>query len=108
MTVKKHIRNQMSQQSCLKTGLDFYLLLSLLKAELTANRQSPCNTRFTFMLQHLLSVVCLCVFNSDVIKELLEPASHQPHVLKMGGGKKRLELEDNQCSLFTYFLVKPV
>ena len=44
-------------------------------------------------------VCVLCVFNSDVIKELLETASHQPHVLKKGGEeelKKRLELEDNQ------------
>ena len=32
--------------------------------------------------------LCLCVFNSDVIKELLETGSHQPHVLKKGGGER--------------------
>lgn len=33
--------------------------------------------------------VCLCVFNSDVIKELLETASREPHVLKAGRGGAR-------------------
>ena len=33
--------------------------------------------------------LCLCVFNSDVIKELLETGSHQPHVLKKGGERAR-------------------
>lgn len=31
------------------------------------------------------------MFNSDVIKELLETGSHQPHVLKKGGEKEREE-----------------
>lgn len=75
----------------LKTELTFfYLLLSLSEAESTANRQPPCkNTRFIFMLQHFF--VCLCVFSSDVIKELLETASHQPHVLKPGGEEEQKE-----------------
>jgi len=42
------------------------------------------------MLQHFLSLG-LRVFNSDVIKELLETGSHQPHVLKKGGEKEREE-----------------
>lgn len=50
--------------------------------------------------------VCLWVFKSDVIKELLETSAT---CFKDGERKsKRLELEDNQWSLFTYFLVKPV
>lgn len=43
----------------------------------------------------------MCVFNSNVIKELLETASHQPRVFKRKGerkSKKTLELEDNQWS----------
>lgn len=42
------------------------------------------------MFQHFF--VYLCALNSDVIKELLETASHQPHVLKTGGEEEQKEI----------------
>lgn len=47
------------------------------------------------MLPYFLCVCVLCVFNSDVIKELLETASHQPHgLIKKGGEEEQEEVGD--------------
>ena len=46
--------------------------------------------------------MCVCLFNSDVIKELLETASHQPHVLKKGGEKEQEVGARRQPAEFVY------
>lgn len=46
-------------------------LLLLLLAESTANRQSPCNTRFIFMLQHFLCVCLIQMWSKSSWKQLL-------------------------------------
>lgn len=91
----------------LRTGLDFLLSPTFTIRSRVDSKQAVFLQRKVCFSALTSSVcVCLCMFNSDVIKELLETSA--TCFKDRERESKRLELEDNQWSLFTYFLVKPV
>lgn len=72
----------------LKTGLDFLLSPTFAIRSRADSKQAISPRHKVYFYSSTFSV---CVFNSDVIKELLETASHQPHVVKKGGGEQQEE-----------------
>lgn len=84
---KAHLQPGVTK-TILETGLDFLLSPTFTVRSRVDSKQALFLQHKVYFYASTFSVYVLCVFNSDVIKELLETASHQPHFLIKKGGEE--------------------
>lgn len=103
MSEKAHLQSGVAKIT-IKTGLDFLLSPTFtVKSRVDSKEAISLQRKIYFYASTFSACERVCVFNSDVIKELLETASHQPHVLEKGGEKEQEEIgAGRQPAQFVY------